>query len=136
MRLNAYLNFNGQCESAFAFYEKCLGGKIVFKMTFAESPIAKHVSPDLGNKILHATFALGDQLLGGAHAPPDRYQKPQGFAVALHLGSAAEADRVFAALADKGEIRMPIQETFWAARFGMVVDQFGTPWMIQCEKQV
>jgi PhnB protein len=77
---------------------------------------------------------LGDHVLTGADAPPEHYQKPQGFSVLLHIGDAAEADRIFKTLAENGTVQMPIQETFWALRFGMLVDQFGTPWMINCGK--
>ena len=134
MQLKAHLNFNGQCEEAFKFYEKCLGGKITFKMTFAESPAANQVSPDWGSKIIHASLAVGNQVLLGSDAPPDRFQKPQGFAVTLDVGNTDEADRVFKALADKATIVMPIQETFWAQKFGMLVDKFGIPWMVNCGK--
>ncbi len=134
MRLNPYLTFNGQCEAAFKFYEKCLGGKIVMMMTYGDSPMAEQTRPDWRKKIIHATFALGDHVLQGADALPERYQKPQGFSVLLYIGAAAEADRIFKALAEKGAVQMPIQETFWAQRFGTLVDQFGTPWTINCGK--
>jgi PhnB protein len=134
MQLNPYLTFNGQCEEAFKFYEKCLGGKIVMMMTFGDSPMAEQAPPDWRKKIIHATLALGDHVLSGSDAPPDRYKKPQGFFVTLGVDAAAEADRIFKALAENGAVEMPIQETFWALRFGMLVDQFGTPWMINCSK--
>jgi PhnB protein len=132
MRLNPYLTFDGQCEAAFRFYEGCLGGKIVMMMTYGESPLADQAPPGWRGKVLHATLALGDQVLAGADAPPEHYQKPQGFSVALDVDDAAEAGRIFEALAEDGAVQMPLQETFWALRFGMVVDRFGTPWMINC----
>lgn len=135
MRVNPHLVFKGNCEEAFRFYEKCLGGKVVMKMTFGESPMASHVPPDMKDKIIHLSFSIGDQTIAGADAPPDRYRTPQGFTVTLDIDDSAEADRVFAALSDKAAaIDMPIQETFWAKRFGMLTDQFGTPWMINCSK--
>ncbi len=134
MRLNPYLTFNGQCETAFKFYEKCLGGKIVMMMTYGDSPMAEQSPPDWRKKITHATFALGDQVLQGADAPPESYQKPQGFSVTLNIGAAAEADRIFRNLAENGAVQIALQETFWALRFGMLVDQFDTPWMINCGK--
>ncbi len=134
VQLRPHLNFNGQCEAAFKFYEKCLGGKITFTMTYGDSPMAAKVPPDWHKKILHATFAVGDQIFTGADAPPGYYQTPQGFAVTLNIADAAEADRVFQVLSEKGTVQMPIQETFWALRFGMFADQFGTPWMINCGK--
>jgi PhnB protein len=134
MRLNPHLAFNGQCEAAFRFYETCLGGQVVMMMTYGDSPLAEQTPPDWRGKVLHATFTLGDHVLTGADAPPEGYQKPQGFSVLLNFeeADAAEADRIFAALAEGGTVQMPIQETFWALRFGMLVDRFGTPWMINC----
>jgi PhnB protein len=134
MKLNPYLSFDGRCEAAFKFYEKCLGGKTAFTMTYGESPMADQTPPDWRKKIMHTSLTVGDQTLNGADAPPDRYQKPQGISVALSIESPAEADRVFQALSEKGTIHMPIQETFWAQRFGMLVDQFRIPWMINCSK--
>lgn len=134
MQLYPYLHFNGQCEAAFKFYEKCLGGKIAFMMPHEGSPVADTVPAEWGKKILHATLNVGDDVLQGADAPPNRYQKPQGFSVSLSMKDPAEADRVFHALAENGRVQLPIQETFWAVRFGMVTDQFGIPWMINCGK--
>jgi PhnB protein len=134
MRWNPYLTFNGQCEEAFRFYEKCLGGKILMMMTYGGSPMASQAPSNWGSKIVHATFALESQTLSGADATPEHYRKPQGTLIMLDIDTASEADRVFASLSDQGEVQMPIQETFWALRFGMVVDRFGTPWMINCGK--
>jgi PhnB protein len=134
MQLNPYLLFNGQCEAAFKFYEKTLGGKMVEMMTHEGSPAAGQVPSEWRNMILHARLVVGDQVLMASDAPPERYQKPQGFSVSIGIKAPAEAERIFHALAEKGTVQMPIQETFWAARFGMLVDQFGTPWMINCEK--
>jgi PhnB protein len=96
--------------------------------------LAGQTLPDRRSKIPHATLALGDNRLTGADVPLDSYQKPQGFSVSLQIANSAEADRIFKALAENGEVHMPIQETFWALRFGMVVDRFGTPWIINCGK--
>jgi PhnB protein len=134
MQLNTYLNFNGQCKAAFEFYEQCLEGKIVAMMTHGDSPIASKFSPEWKDKIMHARLVVKDQTLMGSDAPPEHYQKPQGFSVALILKDAGKAERVFSALAKNGKVQMPLQETFWAVRFGMLVDQFGIPWMINCEK--
>ena len=134
MQLNPYLNFNGQCEAAFKFYERCLGGKIVFTMTYGESPMADKVPAEWRKKILHVRLMVGDQALMGADAPPEHYEKPQGFSVSVGIDDPADAERIFHALAEKGTVSMPIQKTFWAQRFGMLVDQFGIPWMINCEE--
>jgi len=134
VRLTPYLNFNGECEAAFTLYEKCLGGKIEMSMTYAGSPMASHVPADWGKKILHVSMSIGDLRLQGADAPPDQYQKPQGFSVALDLIDAAQASRIFRELSDGGTVQLPLQETFWAGSFGMLTDRFGTPWIINCAK--
>ena len=134
MQLNCYLNFDGQCAAAFQFYERCFGGKIQMMATFGESPMAQQVAPESRNQIVHVTLAVGDSILMGCDAPPPHYQKPQGFSVQVGLDDPADAERLFQALSENGTIRMPLQETFWAARFGMLVDRFGTPWMINCRQ--
>ena len=134
MELNPYLMFNGQCEAAFKFYEQCLGGKIVAMLTHGETPMAEHVSPEWQDKIIHARLMVGDKVLMGSDSPPEYYEEPKGFSVSLNINEPAEAERIFNALAENGRVQMPLEETFWAARFGMVVDRFGTPWMINCEK--
>ena len=134
MQLNSYLFFNGQCEAAFKFYEKCLGGKIDAMLTHAGTPAEAQVPANWRDKIMHARLIVGDEVLMGSDAPPEHFQQPQGFSVALGVDDPAEAERIFNALADKGTVRMPIQQTFWAVRFGMLVDRFGVPWMINCEK--
>lgn len=134
MQINPYLSFNGQCEAAFKFYEKCLNGKVIFKMTNGESPMAEQAGPDQKDKIMHITMQVGDRVLQGADAPPQYYSKPEGFSVCLDIKEPAEAERVFNALAEKADIKMPIQETFWAQRFGMLVDQFSIPWMVNCSR--
>jgi PhnB protein len=134
MSLNPYLYFNGQCEEAFRFYEKRLGGKITFMMTYEGSPMATQAPPGYAQKILHAGLSLGDGVLEGCDAPPGEYKKPQSFCVMFKPKDAAEADRIFSALAEDGIVQIPIRETFWALRFGMVVDRFGMPWLINCER--
>ena len=134
MRLNPYLNFNGQCEAAFKFYERVLGGKIEAMITFAGTPAEEHAPPELRNKILHARLIVGGDALMGSDAPPDRHETPKGFSVSLQIDEPADAERIFHALAENGIVQMPIQQTFWADRFGMLVDQFGVPWMVNCGK--
>lgn len=135
MQLNSYLFFEGQCEEAFKFYEKCLGGKIEAMIPHEGSPAAEHVPAGWRSKIMHARMSIGDQVLMASDAPPDHSQKPQGFYVNIQVKQPAEAERIFQALGEKAKsTAMPLQETFWAARFGMLVDQYGTPWMVNCEK--
>ena len=133
MQLNPYLLFNGNCADAFKFYEKCLGGKIVTMMTHEGTPAAEQVPANWREKIIHARMTVGDQVLMGSDAPPDRYAPMKGFGVSFAVDSPADAERIFKALSEKGAGGMPMQQTFFAVRFGMVVDQFGTPWMVTCE---
>jgi PhnB protein len=132
MKINAYLNFDGRCAQAFRFYAEVLGGTIGFMQTFAESPMADQVPPEMRDQVMHVRLDLGDQMLLGSDAPGGRYQKPQGFAVSL-IVSASEAERIFPALAEGGTVQMPLQKTFWAAAFGMVTYRFGTPWIVNGE---
>jgi len=134
MELTPYLAFNGQCEAAFKLYERVLGGKIEFSMTFGESPMGNDTPPDWRNKIMHARMRVGDDVLMGSDAPHGRYEKPQGISVSISVDKPAEAERIFKALAEGGTVQLPIQKTFWAERFGMTVDKFGIPWMVNCEK--
>jgi PhnB protein len=134
MQLNPYLLFNGQCEAAFKFYAKVLGGKIDAMMPHKGSPAESHVPAEWRDKILHARMTIGDQVLMASDAPPGRFEKPQGFSVSLNISDPAEAERVFNELSKDGKVQMPFAETFWALRFGMAVDRFGIPWMVNCKK--
>ena len=134
MQLNPYLMFNGQCEAAFKYYANVLNGKIEAMLPHEGSPAAEHVPPEWRKKIMHARLSVGDQVLMASDAPPGHQAPMNGFSVSLNVDDPAEAERVFHALAENGTVRMPIQETFWAVRFGMLTDRFGTPWMINCEK--
>jgi len=129
MKLNPYLSFDGNCCEAFAFYEKSLGGKISFIQTIGESPMASSMPPETHGRVMHVTLQIGDQVLQGADAPGE-FTQPAGFSLALHFDEAAEGERVFSALAQNGTVQMPFQPTFWAKGFGMLIDQFGTPWMV------
>ena len=134
MQLNPVVTFNGQCEEAFKFYEQCLGGKIQTLMTWGDSPMAEHVAPELRDKIIHATLIVGESSLMGGDSPQDQYQQPKGFHVAIQIKDPAEGERVFRLLSDGGTVTMPLQATFWSGGFGMLVDRFGIPWMINCEQ--
>jgi PhnB protein len=130
--MNPYLNFNGQCEEAFKFYEQHLGGKIEAMIPHEGTPAADHVPAEWRSKIMHAKLVARDGVLMGSDTPPGHYQQPRGFSVTLQLSDPAKAEEIFQALAEKGTVQMPIQQTFWADRFGMLVDRFGIPWMINC----
>ena len=133
MQLNPYLVFNGDCAEAFKFYEQTFGGKIEAIMNFGGSPAAEHVPPAWGDKVLHASMVIGDQRLMASDAPPGQYEKPQGLSVSISLNDRARAEQIFNALAQNGKIQMPFEKTFWASGFGMCVDRFGIPWMVNCE---
>ncbi|HTM37009.1 MAG TPA: VOC family protein [Terriglobales bacterium] len=133
MQLNPYLNFKGHCEEAFKSYEKSLKGNIEFLMRNGESPMADKTPPDQKNNVLHATLRFGDQVIMGADAPPEYYEKPQGFSISITVKEVQEAERIFNELSAGGSVRMPLQKTFWAQRFGMFTDRFDIPWMINCE---
>ena len=132
MHLQPYLFFKGDCEAAFKFYERCLGGKIEALLTHAGTPAEKQVPAEWRNKIMHARLVVGDAVLMGSDVPPEHHKTPQGFSVTIHVTDPSEAERVFRALADNGNVTMPMAATFWAQRFGMLVDKFGTPWMVNC----
>ena len=137
MKLNPYLMFNGQCEQAFKFYEQCLGGKITAMMTYGEAPdpaMVEQTPPEWRSKIMHTSLVLDDQELMGSDSPPEYHEEAKGFSVSISLNDPVEAERIFHTLAENGTVRMPLQQTFWAYRFGMLVDQFGTPWMINCDQ--
>ena len=132
MQVNPYLNFNGNCEAAFKFYAEALGGKIDTMMRFADAPSDAAVPAGWREKIMHISMNLAGTRLMGSDAPDERYQKPQGMTVSLQTTDPKDAERVFAALSKGGAVRMPLQQTFFAARFGMVTDRFGIPWMVNC----
>lgn len=134
MNLNPYLTFKGDCAEAFKFYEQVLGGKIRFMMTYSETPSGTPKPPGMEQKIMHVSMTVGDDVLMGNDAPPQFATTPAGFAVSINVKTAEEAERIFAGLAEGGTVKMPLGETFWAQRFGMFIDKFGIPWMINAEK--
>ena len=136
MKLNPYLAFDGRCREAFEFYETALGGTIAFMQTMGESPMAANTPPEAHGRVMHVTLHVGDQVLQGADAPPGNFTKPAGFCVAVHYDEPADGERVFNALATGGKVQMPFQATFWAKGFGMLIDQFGTPWIVNAGQVV
>ena len=134
MKLNTYLNYGGNCEEAFRFYEKHLGGKVLMMMRYKDQPDPKNVPPGSEDLILHATLNLGGTEIMAADMPPGRFQPMRSAYLALKLESAEETERIYAVLTEGGEVFMPIQETFFALRFGMMRDRFGTSWMVICER--
>ena len=134
MKLNPHVSFSGQCEAAFRFYEHCLGGKIVTMLTYGDSPMAGQVPPEFHEKIVHATLTLGTNVLYGTDVLPEQYQPPSGFHLTIGLDDPEQAERIFQALSENGTVQMPLQKTFWAVRFGVLVDQFGVSWEINCKQ--
>jgi PhnB protein len=130
MQLGLHLIFAGQCEAAFKFYARVLDGKALTLFRYGDSPAAAEVPPDWRDKLVHAGLTVGDRVLMGADALPGAYQRPAGFCAFLTCGDAAEAERVFAALAEGGTIQLPLGKTFWSPCFGVVVDQFAIPWEV------
>ena len=131
MKINPYLNFDGQCAEAFRFYARVLGGTLEMR-TFGDSPMAGEAPPEMRDRVVHVRLEVGDQVLMGSDSPPEHFQKPQGLWISLQIDRVADAERVFHALAEGGAVAMPFEKTFWATRFGMVTDRFGTPWMVNC----
>lgn len=135
MKINPYLIFNGNCKAAFTFYAQSLPGEIEAMLTFGETPARDHVPADFHNLIIHTRLVIGDQAIMGSDTTPDRpVDDVSGFSVSLNVDSIVEAERVFGALSEDGTVKMPLEQTFWAARFGMLVDKFGVSWMVNCEK--
>ena len=130
--LNPYLFYAGNCETAFKYYEKVLGGKIEFMMRADEGPADMKPEPGFEKKIMHARMSIGSNVLMASDAPPDHFHKPQGFAVSITVKDPAEAERKFNALCEGGSVNMAFSKTFFSRGFGMCLDQFGIPWMVNC----
>jgi PhnB protein len=134
MRLHTYLNYGGNCAEAFRFYEKHLGGKILTMMTHEDQPEPTNIPAGWEKAILYARMRIGGTDLMGSDVPPEHFKPMRSVYLSLNLDSTEEAERVYELLKDGGEIFMPMEETFFAFRFGMVRDRFGTSWMILHEK--
>jgi PhnB protein len=133
MQMSPYLSFSGDCEVAFRLYADALGGTVGELFRYGGSPMAGDVPPDWADKIMHGSVTIGGQVLMGADVAPKQYEAPKGFTLSLHLGDVERSERMFDALAGGGSVVMPLAKTFWAERFGMVVDRFGIPWTINCD---
>ncbi len=128
--LSPYLFYDGNCEAAFKFYEKTLGGKIEMMLRNEDAPPEMPSPPERKHKIMHARMTIGGQVLMASDAPPEHFHKPQGYSVSLTVKDPAEAERKFKALAEGGSVNMPFGKTFFSKGFGMCSDQFGIPWMV------
>jgi PhnB protein len=134
MKLYTYLNYGGNCRQAFEFYAEHLGGRIVFMAHHGEQPDPGKVPPGWSDAVLHARIEIGDTIVMGADVPPDRFQPMRSAYLSLLTDTSEEADRIYALLSDGGQIFMPMEETFYAHRFAMLRDRFGTSWMLLHEK--
>jgi PhnB protein len=130
--LSTYLFYDSNCEAAFKFYEKVLGGKIEILIRNEEAPPDMPAPPERQKQIMHGRMSIDGQILMASDAPPEHFNKPQGFAVSLTVMDPAEAERKFTALCEGGTINMPFGKTFFSKGFGMCLDQFGIPWMVNC----
>ena len=134
MQLYTYLNYGGNCRQAFDFYVEHLGGKIVQLMTHGEMPGPSTVPPERRGDVLHARMEIGGTTLLAADVPPERFQPMRSAYLSLSLDSSEEAERVYSLLVEGGEIFMKMEETFFAHRFAMLRDRFGTSWMLLHER--
>jgi PhnB protein len=135
MQTSTYLFLDGTCEEAFTRYQQVLGGRITAMIRHAGTPAQDHVPPEWQDKIMHVCLDLGDRQLMGSDAC-GRFQPLQGFSIQVAGSSAKDAERIFTALGEGGTVNMPLQQTFWAERFGMLVDRFGVPWMVNYDGEV
>lgn len=134
MKASINLSFNGSCAEAIGFYERTLPGKILFELTWGNSPLAKDAPPTWRGKICHSTLVAGDTTFHGVDVLPGTYEPPRGFTIVLGIDDIDEANRLFRVLGENGEVQIPLQETFWARRYGRVVDRFGIAWEISCDR--
>jgi len=133
MEMTTYLTFKGDCEAAFGLYQRCLGATLGGIFRYAGTPYADQVPGDWQDKVMHASVAIGNQVLMGADVAPERYEAPKGFSLSLQLNDAGDAERIFGELSAGGTVKTPLEKTFWAERFGVVVDRFGITWLINCD---
>lgn len=136
MQINPYLFFDSNCEAAFKHYEKVLGGKIELMLRNSDGPADMEYPPERKDKVMHARMSIDGEVIMASDAPPSHFQKAQGFAVSITVADPADAERKFKALLEGGSINMPFGKTFFSKGFGMGVDQFGIPWMINCPAEM
>ena len=125
MAVQPYLFFEGRCEEALDFYSQALGAQVTMLMRYRENPEALSLPAEMGEKVMHASFSIGETTIMASDGQCGGVTNFQGFAMSLTLESAAEVERAFAALAVEGEVKMPLEKTFFSPRFGMVADRFG-----------
>jgi PhnB protein len=130
MRAQISLSFDGQCEAALRFYARAFGGEVVL-FSWGDSPMADQAPEGWGDKVLHGSVSVGETYIAGADVP--MHKRPQGFSILV--GTPDEAQRAFDALNENAEVVLSLQQTFWSVRYGMLIDQFGIPWEINCQQE-
>ncbi len=136
IKAGTHLHFDGQCKEALQFYAECLDGKVVYSMTWNESPMADHIDSEMKEKIIHARFEFGSEYFTADDPLPGNYSKPQGMHIMLLFKNFTEAEKVYSQLSNEArEIPMRFAKTFWSPGFAIFIDRFGTPWMINCEPE-
>ena len=132
MQVNPYLFYDGNCEEALKYYQKVLGARIEAMLPYEGGPAEMPIPADYKKKIMHARLTIDGEVLMASDAPPEHYNKPQGFSVSLTVEDPVDAERKFKALSEGGSTSMPFSKTFFSKGFGTCVDQFGIPWMVNC----
>jgi PhnB protein len=138
MQVQSYLSFNGRCEEAIEFYKSALGAKLEMLLRFKDSPdpqTAEHMPPGTENKVMHASLRIGDTMIGLSDGMCTGGTKFEGISLTVIVPTTAEAEKFFAALGQGGQVQMPLTETFFSPRFGMVADKFGVSWMVMVDKK-
>lgn len=130
MATQPYLFFEGKAEEAFEFYKKALGAEVTMLMRFKESPDPSMCAPGAGDKVMHSSFTIGESTVMASDGRSTGKPVFQGFALSINARNGAEAERLFAALGEGGQVQMPLAKTFFSPSFGMVADRFGVPWMV------
>ena len=133
MKVQPYVFFDGKCDEALEFYKRALGANVTALMRWKEAPDKAMITPGHENKVMHSEFQVGETVILASDGRGTGKPSFQGFALTITADNEADAKRMFNALGDGGQVQMPLEKTFWAERFGMVVDRFGVPWMINCE---
>ena len=131
MKLIPHITFDGNCKEAFEFYRDLMSGSLTMT-TFGESPAADHVPKEWRDRIVHATLTLEESKIAGADVSPDEYKRAEGFFLLLEPEDPREAERLFLALSENGDVQIPLKEMFWSICYGSLIDKFGTPWEISC----
>ena len=136
MSVQPYLFFNGRCEEALEFYGNAIGAKVEMLSRFKDAPQSAMAQPGMENKVMHASFRIGETVLMASDGRCDGLPRFEGFSLSIDVPDEKTAESVFKALADGGKVTMPLEKTFWAPKFGMLEDRFGVGWMVSVQHKV